>query len=67
MQKPMKTCRICGKQYEACKSAFDTNVQRWQDIACCIEHGMEYFKQIEESRKATEELAVKERKKKRVD
>lgn len=52
MDKPMKKCRICGKEYEACKPAYTSgNIYRWQDVACCAEHGAEYFALIEASRR----------------
>ena len=50
MRNATKICRICGKEYEACKSVFDTTMNRWQDVACCVEHGAEYFARIAESR-----------------
>lgn len=53
MRKATKICRICGKEYPACKAAFDTALNRWQDVACCVEHGAEYFARIAESRGGT--------------
>lgn len=50
MRNATKICRICGKEYPACKAAFDTTLNRWQDVACCVEHGAEYFARIAESR-----------------
>lgn len=50
------TCRICGKQYEACKSARRVDgVFRWQDVACCPEHGATYLDLIRKSRAKQEE------------
>jgi len=44
-------CRICGKEYEGCRSSnLDPTTFRWQDVACCEEHGNEYFQKILESR-----------------
>lgn len=39
---------MCGKEYEYCHSLGQTHddVMRWQDVACCPEHGEEYFKAI---------------------
>lgn len=50
MAKPIKTCRVCGKQYEACRTANINNVFRWQDVSCSPECGAEYLRRIELSR-----------------
>ena len=48
----MKQCRVCGKEYEACRSANRiAGVFRWQEVACSEECGAEYLRQINESRK----------------
>lgn len=53
MPKHIKICRICGKEYEACRSSHRSDTTfRWQDVACSIECGMKYLKKIEESRKS---------------
>lgn len=45
-------CRICGAEYDGCRTAKATPGQfRWQDVACCPEHGSLYFEKILESRK----------------
>ena len=47
-------CRICGKEYEACRSAKRVaGVFHWQSVACCAEHGAEYLAQIRASRAET--------------
>lgn len=44
-------CRVCGKEYEACRSAKRVDgVFRWQDVACSPEHGATYLSLIRESR-----------------
>lgn len=44
-------CRICGKEYEGCRSSnLDPTVFRWKDVACCEEHGEEYLRKVLESR-----------------
>ncbi len=50
MAKGTRVCKICGKEYPYCSTmtVFDGN--RWQDVACCIEHATEYFKQVAISR-----------------
>ena len=47
-----KICKICGKEYEACHTVRPNlnNEFRWQEVACCEEHGAQYLKQILESR-----------------
>lgn len=55
MPKMLYVCKICGKEYETCTAIGDQGVFRWQDVACCKEHGALYFAQIEESRKKDEQ------------
>lgn len=51
-------CRVCGKEYEACRNAKRVDgVFRWQDVACSHEHGAAYLDLIRKSR-ATEHDAV---------
>ena len=51
-------CRVCGKEYEACRNAKRVDgVFRWQDVACSPEHGATYLDLIRKSR-ATEHSAV---------
>ena len=39
-----KVCKICGREYECCKTVRHVEgVFRWQDVACCVEHGQEYL------------------------
>ena len=42
-------CKTCGKEYPACSTA-NWGVWRWQDVACCKEHAMEYIALVEQSR-----------------
>ncbi len=53
MAKTIKTCRVCGKKYEACGTPNLTNKFRWKDVACCVECGEEYLRRILESRGQT--------------
>lgn len=49
-----KVCKICGKEYECCQTNRRVEgVFRWQDVACCVEHGQEYLDQILKSRTET--------------
>lgn len=47
-----KICRVCGKEYEACHTLRpNLNSEfRWQDVACCPEHGQEYLMKVLKSR-----------------
>lgn len=56
----IKRCRVCGKEYEACRSAKQVDgVYRWKDVACSPECGQVYLARILESRKpAVEEQIV---------
>lgn len=51
MASATKVCRVCGKAYEACRSADRrAGVFRWQEVACSPECGAIYLRQINESR-----------------
>ncbi len=50
-----KVCRVCGKEYEACRSTkVNPNIFRWQDVACSPECGTVYLNRVIESRKEPE-------------
>lgn len=52
MPKAIKTCRVCGNEYEACHTAKSSSVTfRWQDVACSPECGAIYLAEIRASRK----------------
>lgn len=58
-------CRVCGKEYEPCRSANRTsNVFHWQEVACSPECGSVYLQRITESRKGTEDTSRKGKHKK---
>jgi len=51
MPKAIMKCRVCGKDYEACRSAKSAaGVFRWQEVACSPECGAEYLRRVQESR-----------------
>ena len=52
MEKGIRKCRVCGREYEYCKTHRQDTIFRWQDVACCPEHGAIYFQQVAESRGA---------------
>ena len=43
-----KVCKVCGKEYEACRTLRPNlnNEFRWQDVACSPEHGAEYLRRV---------------------
>lgn len=46
-----KVCKVCGKTYPYCRSLRTAEgVFRWQDVACCQEHGSEYLAAVLKSR-----------------
>jgi hypothetical protein len=56
-----RKCRICGKEYPACATnAGTTKAFMWREVACSLEHAMEYFKLVEESRKPKPQEEEKE-------
>lgn len=50
MPKTTRVCKVCGKEYEYCKTWLNKDKFRYQDVACSPECGAEYFKQIAISR-----------------
>lgn len=47
MAKGIRICKVCGKEYEYCHSVKTWDgINRWQDIACCPEHGAQYFAEV---------------------
>lgn len=50
MAQGTRVCKICGKEYPFCKTSKPKNVFRYQDVACCPEHGAQYLEAILRSR-----------------
>lgn len=46
MARFIKTCRVCGKEYEACRTPRVDGVYHWQEVACCPEHGAIYLEEV---------------------
>lgn len=60
MAKVMRICKVCGKEYEYCHTLRKDNPFRWQDVACCPEHGRIYFKKVMDARNKESAEAEKE-------
>lgn len=50
MVKGTRICKICGKEYPYCKTERGVGIFRYQDVACCVEHGTQYFAEVEAAR-----------------
>ena len=50
MEKGVRICKVCGKEYPYCKTFRSSDIFRYQDVACSPECGEKYFKKILESR-----------------
>lgn len=47
MAKATKKCRVCGADYEYCHTFIkNKGTYRWQDVACCPEHGSIYLERV---------------------
>lgn len=55
-----KICKVCGAEYEACRTPNPQQIFRWRDVACCPEHGAIYLKRVLLSRQDDGENATKE-------
>lgn len=54
MPTAVRTCRVCGKSYEACHTMSKAaGVFRWQEVACSPECGAEYLRRVTEARNPT--------------
>lgn len=59
MANTVKKCRVCGKEYIACRTARQAaGVFRWQEVACSPECGSIYLARIEESRRTNTDTKV---------
>lgn len=58
MKEGTRICKICGKEYPYCKTERRGNVFRYQDVACCPEHGSQYFANVEAARNPIKTRAV---------
>ena len=47
MAKAIRKCKVCGREYEACRTMREYDgMFRWQDVACCPEHGSQYLERV---------------------
>ena len=47
MPKQTKTCRVCGKEYEACRSIrTGDKAFNWREVACSPECGSQYLEKV---------------------
>lgn len=59
MTTAIKKCRVCGKEYEACRSARrGDGIFRWREVACSPEHGAIYLAQVLAARESSSKQAV---------
>lgn len=58
MIKGTRICKICGKEYPYCKTERAAGIFRYQDVACCVEHGTQYFAEVEAARNPIKAQAV---------
>ena len=62
MEKEIRKCKICGKDYPYCIADAEGSKFRYKDVACCVEHAIEYFKRVAIARGETvEEERVEEK------
>lgn len=58
-----KICKVCGKEYEYCHTVRQVSgVFRYQDVACCPEHGSIYLEKVLASRAEPHESQRKTKK-----
>ncbi len=51
MAKTKLTCRVCGREYTACRTAKkEPDVFHWQEVACSPECGEKYLNKVLEAR-----------------
>ena len=50
MAQGIKKCKVCGKEYQYCKTWTNSGVFRWKDVACSPACAAIYFKKVEEAR-----------------
>ena len=52
MPNKVRVCRVCGKEYTACRTPrLGEDAFNWREVACSPECGMKYFQMVEEARR----------------
>ena len=46
----VRKCKVCGKEYPYCRSIRAEGVFKYQDVACCPDHGEIYLARVLEAR-----------------
>lgn len=67
MAKGTRICKVCGKEYEYCRTWNSDNKFRYQDVACSPECGAVYFARIAASRKESTEESEPKKEEARVE
>lgn len=60
MPKEIMKCKVCGKDYIACRTPNLTGIFRWRDVACSVECGQVWLERIERSRSKLSQEPVAE-------
>ena len=50
MSKGKRICKVCGKEYDYCKTWLSQDKFRWQDVACSPECAQIYFVNVAKAR-----------------
>lgn len=51
MPRQAKVCRVCGKEYESCRTVkTGSGVFNWREMCCSPECGQIYFQRIQDAR-----------------
>ena len=56
MPKSTRICKVCGIEYPYCKTENRQDRFRFQDVACCQEHGAIYFAEVLAARNKEKQL-----------
>ena len=57
----IKTCTVCGKQYDKCKTPYIAKGYfRWQDVACSPQCAIEYLNRKEQALEETQNTSESE-------
>ena len=51
MASATRICKVCGKEYPYCQTLRQVaGIFRWQDVACCPDHGSTYLSRVRAAR-----------------